>query len=212
MNFDIGDIVGTGLSPIGYGPFAGAKYAMGRGQGQSGMDYSGMADARNADIEAGYKKGRELFYDDPDMQMLRQKRMDLSQGYNSPELGAFREQARGELAGEGANAIRRQAGQQARAGIGGARAAAGQAATASSLQGKRAEMERKMAMDQSQMVRQGTNDLQSFLMRQRFGELSTGLGQAQLGVADRGAQMQADIAGRQQPQGIFGTMMNTVFG
>jgi len=142
----------------------------------------------NSDFSSGANVGHGYFYDNPDMQAMREKQMDLSKGYEGSTLGAMREQARGEMAGQRQNALQSLAGKAARGGIGGARAAAMQGAADVGLQGKQAEMERKMALDQSQMVAQGTKSLQDFLMKQRFGELSTGLLYAQLGQAERGRQ------------------------
>ena len=58
---------------------------------------------RSSDMERGFKRGREIFYEDPDMQMMRQKRLDLSKGYSGSELGSLREQARGEVEGQRGN-------------------------------------------------------------------------------------------------------------
>lgn len=164
--------------------------------------------AREADLESGYTKGKELFYDDPDMQMMRERRMDLSKGYSGSELGAMREQARAGLSGERSNYLRQLAGRAARGGVGGARAAAMQGAADVGMQGKRAELERKMALDSAEMMRKGTSELQDFLMRQRFGLLSTGLGYAQLGVSDRTGAAMSRAAGQTQPQGVVGQFLS----
>lgn len=179
----------------------------GENNGQNAQQGGGMmgsnAAARNADMEAGYKKGREIFYDDPDMQDLRNRRMDLSKGYNGQELGAMRAQAQGEIQGQRSAYLKSLQGRTAKAGIGGARAAAMGAAADKGFQQNRAEMERKMALDNAGMVRQGTNDLQDFLFRQKYGTLGTGLGYAQLGVADRNADAQAAIASKERPKGLL---------
>jgi hypothetical protein len=162
---------------------------------------------RNRDLEAGFQRGHAMFYDDPDMQSLRAKRMDLSKGYSGSELGAMKAQAESEISGQRSNYLKQLASKAGRAGIGGARGVAMQAAADKGFQGNRAELERKMTLDNANLTRQGTNDLQDFLMRQRFGELGTGLGYAELGANDRASAAQAQIANkppeRQKFLGIF---------
>lgn len=143
--------------------------------------------AREQDLDAGYLRGREMFYDDPDMQMLRSRRADLSQGYNGQELGALKGQASGELAGQREKILRDVGSKAARGGVGGARAAAIQGSVDNNLAKVKAEQDRKIMLDNANLKRTGTDSLQDFLFRQRFGQLTTGLGQAQLGVSDRTA-------------------------
>lgn len=179
---------------------------------QPGGMMGSNASARSADMEAGYKRGREIFYDDPDMKDLRARRMDLSKGYNGQELGAMRGQAQSEIEGQRSNYMRAMQGKLAKAGVGGARAAAMGAAADKGFQQNRAEMERKMTLDNAGMVREGTKDLQDFLMRQKYGMLGTGLGYAQLGVADRTADAQAAIASKERPKGFVGQLWEDTVG
>lgn len=187
-------------------PYTNSTYAInagllggGKSGGNNDVSVSGAnTGARNKDLESGYAKGRELFYDDPDMQMLRKRREDLSQGYEAGELGAMREQARAGVESDRANSIRRLQSNAARAGVGGARSAAMQAAADKNLGANRAELERKMALDNSNLKRQGVSDLQNYIMGQKYGELGTGLGYAQLGVQDRSADAQARAANSKQ--------------
>lgn len=198
---------------MGYDPTK--ESVLSRAYGQqpgSGPLMGSNAAARNADMNAGYAKGKEIFYDDPDMQDLRKRRMDLSKGYNGEELGAMRSQAQSELQGQRSNYLRALGSKTAKAGIGGARAAAMQASADANLQKNSAEMNRKMTLDNANMVRQGTDSLQDFLMRQKYGMLGTGLGYGQLGVADRSADAQAAIAGKEQDRGIFGNILKPIFG
>lgn len=208
--FQNGAVVGPGNAAL-LG-LSGGLNQQGEGQQNSSPMMGSNAAARNADMEAGYAKGKELFYDDPDMQDLRNRRMDLSKGYDGQELGALRGQARSEIEGQRSNYLRSLAGKTARGGIGGARAAAMQASADKGFQQNRADMERKMTLDNANMVRQGTDSLQDFLMRQKYGTLGTGLGYAQLGVADRSADAQAAIAGKEQDRGIFGNILKPLFG
>lgn len=181
--------------------------------GASGTKLSGANAAdRNADLESGYKKGREIFYDDPDMQALRAKREDLAKGYSGKELGALKAQAVSDVEGARSSGIRKLQGNLAKAGVGGARAAAIQASADKGYAKDRGELERKMLLDSSSQVRSGTKDLQDFIFGQKYGELGTGLGYGQLGVSDRSAANQAAIANAPQKRGLLGGFLEDTFG
>lgn len=194
-----------------------AQYNLATGGGQpSGgntfsPNYAAMAAERNKDMESGYAKGRELFYDNQDMKDIRAKREDLAKGYNGEQLGALRGQARNEVEGQRSNYLRSLAGKTARAGVGGARAAAMQASADKGFGQNRAELERKLTLDNANLINKNTESLQDFLLKQRFGELSTGLGYAQLGVSDRSAANQAAIAGQEQKKGPLGQLFDGLF-
>lgn len=168
------------------------------------------ANPRQADMDAGYAKGKEIFYDDPDMKDLRERRMDLSKGYNGQELGAMREQARNEMQGKRAGYMQQLAARQAKSGMGGARAAAAQAAADRGFQQNAGEMERKMTLDNANQVREGTKDLQDFLMRQKYGMLGTGIGYGQMGVADRTAGAQMAAANRPEKKGFLSNVFDSL--
>lgn len=177
-------------------------------QGIAGS-YSG--NPRDADFDKGMARGKEIFYNDPDMQTMKARREDLSKGYNGAELGSLRENARQDLEGQRSKYIANLHSQAGRGGVGGARAAAMEGAANQGFAGQRATNERAMNMDQAKMVRQGTGDLQDFLMRQKYGQLGTALGEEQLGVADRGAQAQAAIAGKEPKKGLLGDLFSGLF-
>lgn len=151
---------------------------------------------RAGDTNYGLALGQREFYDDPDMQRLRQLREEYAKGYSGEELGALRGQARSEIAGSQQSAQRKLASGLARGGVGGARAAAIQGTQAQQGVKAAAEAERKMTLDSAQMKRQGAADLQDYIFRQKYGKLGTGLGMASLGSADYAAQ-KAEIANRQ---------------
>lgn len=146
---------------------------------------------RAGDTNYGLALGQREFYDDPDMQRLRQLREQYAKGYSGEELGAIRQTARGEIAGSQQAQQRKLASGLARGGVGGARAAAIQGAQGSQGAKAVAEAERKMALDSANMQRQGASDLQDFIFRQKYGKLGTGLGMASLGSADYAAQQAA---------------------
>lgn len=166
---------------------------------------------RDNDFSVGMDRGKEIFYNDLDMKDMRARRESLSKGYDSQELGSLRNQARGELEGQRSKYIQAQHSQAARAGVGGARAAAMEANTNANFAGKRASQENQINMDQAKMVRQGTGDLQDFMMRQKYGQLGTALGEEQLGVADRTAANQLAISGQQGKKGLLGDLFDGIF-
>lgn len=166
---------------------------------------------RQADMDAGYAKGKEIFYDDPEMKALKARREDLAKGYSGEELGAIRGVARGEIAGQRDADQRRLSSNLARGGVGGARGAAIRGAADQKAGAQVMDAERKMALDSANMVRSGTNDLQDFIFRQKYGTLGTGLGYAQLGVADRTAAAQAAANNQKQDKGVVGGILDSFF-
>ena len=169
------------------------------------------AASRAKDLETGYARGQKEFYDDPDMQMLRAKREDLAKGYSGETLGALREQSRADLEGQRSKYLQSLSSNLAKGGVGGARAAAMQQQANLGFAGKRAEQERQINIDQAKQINQGTNSLQDFLFRQKYGKMGTGIGEAQLGVADRNAALQAQIANKEPKQGLFGRAFDGLF-
>lgn len=168
------------------------------------------AAARYADIEAGNAAGKKEFYDDPDMQMLRKKREGMADGYDGKEYGALRQSARDELKGQRSSYLNTLSSNLARGGVGGARAAAIRGAADQKFAAQNAENERKLLLDSARMKREGTNDLQDFLFRQKYGMLGTGLGYGQLGATDRGT---AAAAAANQPakKGFLGSIFDGLF-
>ena len=147
---------------------------------------------RQGDINLGRMMGEQEFYQDPEMQRLKALREQYAKGYSGEELGAIRQQARGEIAGAQQAQQRRLAGALGRGGVGGARAASIQAASGREGAKAVAEAERKMALDSAQMQRQGAADLQDFIFRQKMGKMGTAFGFAGLGSADYTARQAAE--------------------
>lgn len=168
------------------------------------------AAARAKDLETGYARGQKEFYDDPDMQTLRAQREDLAKGYSGEQLGALREQSRGDLQGQQSKYLQSLSSNLAKGGVGGARAAAMQQQANLGFAGKRAEQERLINIDQAKQVNQGTDKLQDFLFRQKYGKLGTGIGEAELGVADRNASMQAQIANKEKDKSLLDRFMGGI--
>jgi len=177
-----------------------------------------LRDRAIGDFEYGLQRGRQLLTNDPRVDGLRRQMEDLSRGYSGQELGAMRGLAANELAGQRSQYLRQLASRAGRGGIGGARAAAMQAAADQNFLRARAEQERKMALDSAQLRRQGIKDYGDFLMRQRFGELASGAGFAGLAQAtyaqsgqEQAAARAANIASQQQRRGILGQILGALF-
>lgn len=182
------------------------KSWLGQQQSNPGSKYAGMASnpvhafglKYNLDMDSnrsnmlqdyysGMQLGKEQFVDDPEMQRLKKLREDYAKGYSGEELGGMRETARAEIAGSQAAQARKLASGAARGGVGGARAAAMQAANAREGGKAVADAERKMALDSAQMKRQGAGDLQDFIFRQKMGQMGTGAGFMTIGSSQRAA-------------------------
>jgi hypothetical protein len=148
-----------------------------------------------AAINQGREEGRRIFYDDPDMQNLRRRREDLSQGYSGQELGALREGSRREIAGQRQGYMGQLRSKLARQGVGGARGAAIQGAADQRFAQTGADAERKMTLDSAQLKRQGVSDLQDYLFRQKYGELGTGMGYGQMAIGEQTANAMRGAAG-----------------
>ncbi len=212
MNFNLSDIAKV-ANPVMY--FANnaitggaVNRALSPTQTTSTLSGGGAAD-RERDLAAGRARGKEIFYDDPDMKMMRKKREDLAKGYSGQELGAIRQTARGEIAGQRNNYLRNMHSNLARGGVGGARGAAVRGAADQKFAQSGADAERKMALDSANMVITGTNDRQDYIFRQKYGSLGTELGYGQLGTADRAAEASRQ-ANQKQDDGFVGGFLRSM--
>lgn len=148
-------------------------------------------DANDLRRASSYNYGRALgqkeFYDDPDMKDLRSRNEELAKGYDGKEYSALRENARNEIAGQRSNYLKSMQGKLARGGAGGARAAAVSGAADQKFSQQGADSERKLALDSANMKRQGTSDLQKFILNQKLGATGLAYSQQALGSADYAA-------------------------
>lgn len=143
---------------------------------------------RLSNIRLGQEIGKDQFSRDPDQIRLKKIREEQAKGYDSQELGAMRGLARDEMSGQRQKALQQLRSNLGRGGVGGARAAAIQNQADIGQQKAASETERKILLDSAGMRRQGVNDLQDFLFRQKLGEAGYGIGSAQLGSADEAAR------------------------
>lgn len=158
------------------------------GSGGGSVNFEDPAARRKAAYEYGRELGQKEFYDDPDMIKMRQTREDLAKGYDSAELGALRGESKANVAGQRSSYMNQLQNSLAKGGVGGARAAAltNQANQKFAEQG--AEGERRILLDSAKMKREGVNDLQDYLMRQKLGALGLAYGQQALSSADYAAE------------------------
>lgn len=152
------------------------------------FDTSEAGQRRSAAYDYGRALGQKEFYDDPDMIKMRQTREDLAKGYDGAELGALRGEAKANVQGQRSTYMDQLKGNLAKSGVGGARGAAVQNAANQKFAAQGAENERKVLLDSGKMKREGVNDLQDYLMRQKLGALGLAYGQQSLSSADFAAE------------------------
>jgi hypothetical protein len=139
-------------------------------------------------MNLGRSLGKKEFSGDPEWQRMRAMKEDLAKGYSGQELGALRSQSRSELSGQRQKALQALRSNLSKGGVGGARGAAIEGSQELAQQKAASETERKMLLDEGQVKRQGVNDLQDFIMRQKMGEAGYTFGVAGLGSASQAAQ------------------------
>lgn len=212
MARDAGKQLGT-INPFWSAQLTGGANAIDPSGAQSPTNYGFQTSSGqlNQDIAAGNAVGQAEFYDDPDMKMLRQRREDLSKGFSGEELGALRSQALNEIEGQRGAYMRNLQSNLAKGGSGGARSAAIKSQADRGFQQNRAETERKFAIDNAGLKRQGVGDLQDFIFRQKTGKLGTGIAYGQLGASERGTQNALDIANKESKKGILGNLLGDLF-
>jgi hypothetical protein len=165
---------------------------------------------REQDIKRGQARGEEIFVNDPTMQSILKQRQDAALGVNAQEYQGMRDDMIKGQQSANAGYMRQLLSAQGAGGVGGARAVGQQAELANQFAQTRADAERKLLLDNIALKREGTDSLQDFLFKQKYGTLAQGLGEAQLGVTDRTGYMQgqvnqamANAAAQQAPQSLL---------
>lgn len=196
------------------GPLAAAGYSVlsrgGGAEGQPPVALGGGAAERDADFTRGLARGKDLFRD-KEMMDMRDKLADYAKGYDSSELGAIRGQALSQIQGQRGQYLQQLAGKAARGGVGGARAAAMQGAADRGFMKERAGAERSMALDSANMKRSGNKELQDYIMKQRLGEMSTGISEAQMGATERGGAAALAASQKEPKKGVVGQIFGDLF-
>ncbi len=175
----------------GQGPAPERQYSQTEIDGINNGGYSQDADQvrRQSSYNYGRQLGQKEFYDDPKMKEGLARREDLAKGYDGKELGGMRQEARGQIAGQRSAYLQSMQGKMARGGVGGARGAAISGAADQKFAQQGGDAERKMSLDSAQMKRQGTNELQDYMFRQKLGATGLAYGQQALGSSDYAAKM-----------------------
>ena len=169
------------------------------------------SDQRQADIERGSDWARKELYDDEEMKRVAAMREDLAKGYSGQALGAVRAAQRAETEGARQGYLNQMQGRLARAGVGGARAAAMKsAADRSSLQQVQ-QGENALALQQENALRQGQQSLEDFLMKRKFGVLGSGLAAGGFGAQERAGAAAASAASQEPKRGFLGQILGDLF-
>jgi hypothetical protein len=155
---------------------------------------------------------------DPAVKDIQARREQGLQGLNSQEMQAARDQMALGMQGQQQGALRGLLAQQARSGLRGGMAGAQQAQLYRKMGQDRQAGEQKLLLDNYALKNQGLDKYQDFMMRQKFGSLAQGLGEAGLGVSDRTGYMQQQIgqqmaaaAGQTPSRGLFGQLLGGLF-
>lgn len=176
------------------------------------------AQMRNAEIEQGRARWRDMMSANPDVQEILKRKKDMAGGLNAQEMQAARDQMIQGQQAQQQGAMRSLYAQQGRSGIRGGMAGAQQARMQGQFNNQRAQQEQKLLLDNYALKRQGLNDWETSNNRMVFGELAQGLGEAGLGVADRTGysqyligQSMADAARQQPKRGFVGDLIGDFF-
>lgn len=211
-----GQIFGSGAKkwadPMGYARESGLKGVLGmdQGGGESNPYATAISGDRAADFAAGKKRGDEIF-NSQDMLDIQKRKDDLSKGYNGAELGALRAQGKNQIAGQQAAYSSALGSKLARAGVGGARAAAMQGAQNVGFNKNTADFENKLTADNAALIRAGEQDATDFALRRKYGGLSTELGYGQLGVNERAGDKALAANNKKEDKGIIGNLLDGLF-
>lgn len=206
MKIDWGDTAAWFINP-----YVGAARTFSNAIGGGGSDGSNPLAGQNAviskterekDMEAGRKRGQEIFYD-KEMTDLRNRYQDLSKGYSGQELGALRSTSKNQVADQQRAYSNQLASNLARQGVGGARAAAMQGAANQKFNQNTAAFERGLTADNAALIRSGQDKLSDFILGQKYGGLGTEIGYAQLGVNERGAAQAAAANQKGKTNGLI---------
>ena len=139
-------------------------------------------------VNYGMQLGEREYYQDPRIKELENIRREGMQGYDSATGGALRNIARGELAGQQNQYLSQLRSARSRAGVGGARGAAMEAASKENFAGKTGDMERKLMADAYQEKQKGTDKFVDFSMAQKAAKMGTGYGFGQAVSAQNAAE------------------------
>ncbi len=169
--------------------------------------------ARNADFATGQARWDALIAANPEYAANMARYKDLSQGLNAQEMLAARE---GMAAGQNSatnNAMRGLYSAQARSGVRGGMAGAQAGRIARQGMQDRTAAEQKLLLDNYALKTKGLENYSNQVNAGIAGQLATGTGEAQLGVADRTNTYQQAInqAMLNQSQRSSGGFLSSVF-
>lgn len=144
--------------------------------------------------------------------IVRQRRLDALQGFNAPELAAARDKATTQIDRASEGALRRLKASQAASGVRGATASTQQAGLLQDSVEQKANFERELLIQNRGEQKEALDALQTNVQfdldaqsREKFAQLATGLGFAQIGSTERAAEAskQAQLAAARSSGGCF---------
>lgn len=153
------------------------------------------------DVAFGTQYGKELIGDkslgrltsgEQEADIVKQGRLNALQGFSAPELGAARGQAISNIDSASEGALRRLKGAQASSGVRGASATAQQAGVLEQGVEQKRQLEQGLLLENRTAQQAALDKLQENVQAdlaaqssEKFAQLSTGLGFAQIGSAER---------------------------
>jgi len=194
---------------------------------QQVSDEQKIFDNIGRDIDKGREVGRDLIGEgalgrltqgQATIDTVQQQRLSALNGLNADELGAARSRAIEGIDTANEGALRRLKATQASSGVRGASATAQQASVLQEGVQQKADFEQDLLLQNRGVQNEALAALESNVQfdldaqsREKFAELSTGLGFAQIGSQERGAQaaIQAQLASAQASGGGGGTVLCT---
>lgn len=172
---------------------------------------------RNADFATGQQRWQQIIAANPEYAANMARYKDLSQGLNAEEMTAARESmAAGQNSTANAN-MRKLYSNQARSGVRGGMAGAQAARVIRQGNADRTAAEQKLLLDNYALKAKGLDNYSNQVNAGIAGELATGTGEAQLGVADRTATYQQAInqamlnSANNQRGGVLSQIFSSIF-
>lgn len=155
------------------------------GKGQVNLS-EGMV-RRAEELELGRQQAKK-FFETPETAEMEKRLRDLAKGFGGEELGAMRQEARGQIAGA-QKAQQRQFGSQlGKSGVSGARAAAMKQAARQEQMRTIASSERQMLLNDAAMKAEKSQNLVDFLGRKASGQAGLAATIAGLGSSEYAAE------------------------
>lgn len=177
-NAALGIAAGNAIDPSRKDPPAGAGMPASASATQAAAD-------RNTDFATGQARWQQIVASNPEYAANMARYKDMSQGLNAQEMTAAREQMAQGQNSTANMAMRRLYSNQARSGVRGGMASAQAGRVGRQAMTDRNSAEQKLLLDNYALKAKGLEGYSNQVNAGLAGNLATGTGEAQLGVADR---------------------------